>query len=126
MFGKQHPGRTAKRGLIDEQALWHKLWTWSPHLHRLVSDMGLIPALCHLGIVRPSPEIRPDLKNWLVKLATGEERCVQAINVHHAKSLVVYGARLRVDARTGKPVGPTLVHPSNIISVRLSPIAAEE
>lgn len=102
----------------DEQALWSKLWLLSPTVYAMVNVLGIVPALLWLGVVRPSAMARIPTSDWVVVLATGEERVVRAINAQHAKSLVVYGDRLFIDAATHKPASPVLVHPSNVIAVR--------
>lgn len=56
------------------------------------------------------------LKKYIVALRDGHQEEVSAINERHAKSLVMYGDNLQVDA-TGKPIGNIKVHEANIQSV---------
>lgn len=87
--------------------------------------------LCRLGIHSPATGDGVDactrgcghlrnpeaLRPYVVVLKDGSEVSVNAVNVHHAISLVMYGeAPLRIDAR-GNPIGEVVVHRSNIVSV---------
>lgn len=54
--------------------------------------------------------------DYLVTLSDGTQLTVNAINIKHAKSLVVYGNSLSIDGVSGTPKGMALIHPYNVKS----------
>lgn len=58
-------------------------------------------------------------QSWIVTLKTSETFEVEAINAFHAGSVVMYGAAVAVDGRTGKVIGEPRVHRDNIASAVL-------
>ncbi len=76
---------------------------------RKLNPDGSAPNFCgHCGYT-----LNPNaFRQWIVTLRTGETREVSAINVHHARSLVIHG-----DKPTYDKVGMVVkCHPDNIIS----------
>lgn len=75
---------------------------------------------CHYGCghqFRPDSEI---YSTYRVTLVTGEDITVEAVNEHHARSLVAFGAQcnsVRVVNAVTRVLGEEKVHPNNIKKV---------
>lgn len=111
----------------------HKPMSWSNFFRLLLGDVARL-ALCKIG--RHTSPIgqgydacargcgfahNPDAaKSYRVLLMDGTQFHVDAVNPHHATSLVIYGNGSKTLNCDGTVQDEIKVHPGNIVSVELS------